>query len=872
MHPLFASFLIALIIQSSSDSSWQKSDKIITKLESITNAFIGYYNDEVFILGGFNTENNIIRFPLDISSLHSNTTSHQFGLQKSQSFIQINDSIWMLPYNQRGLSVYDLSTSAFNKPTTYGDDMTAATAYRCLVNYEQYLFIGGGSDSSGHFYASFSIYDITQNEWNTGTVIQVARGTHSCNIVENSLYVIGGWAHKPLDSIEYASFTFESGVLSTTTPAWSYTEDHLITARRQHRSVVFGTDIYVIGGCTSDVTYCPQSQNTLSSVEIIDTVHNTVSQGSELIYGKNVQAVLILDTIIYSFGGYPTGTDNYHYQYVNVITSSPTSAPSNYPTRSPSTAPSNHPTFSPSAAPTNNPSYSPTIAPTNSPTRFPTNVNAYNKKLKALYKLSNLTEANVDYISKTSEDFMTKTSELIETSYVNVPVDDYHLEYRQFQITFHETYYETQTQQFQRMVIGSYIHCESDDVAKLVKAISSLAGFTNPVTDYFRTLTEFNGNKDVEFSAEIMEFNYSINVSESYDFISYSLYGFSAIMALISFVAFKYNTKEGTKTDDSDWSVLLFVSLAISDFVTDISVSAEICHRFATDTGNALLYIAGIGSVIFIILPYTINIYTAVQIETYIAENEIAVLHFKRYRSLFVIVMLFTGSSYISVALFSSRLFALDICNSGLTKFELNKLTNLKLFASVLSENLPQTAIYIIYIIYQNDFPSDIMIMSWVCSWLSIIAAVITYLMGRRTTNYMTIKYKLKLVKLNGNLLKDEKEKVLQNKECKKVLRQVLCQALNIHENMIEFGFAQLSQNGVTIIVLHYVFQQELEQTQSLNGFTFISDLYDSNTRAIGDLLSAHFGFDASFTINLINNHQQEMGSMPVEIHTLLMQ
>eukprot|EP01084_Bolivina_argentea_P054773 100435_1 len=235
-------------------------------------------------------------------------------------------------------------------------------------------------------------------------------------------------------------------------------------------------------------------------------------------------------------------------------------------------------------------------------------------------------------------------------------------------------------------------------------------------------------------------------------------------------------------------------------------------------------------------------------------------MHFNQYRIVFVVTMLFSGSTYISALLLSSKLFAAEIFCSGLTKYELRKLSKLKMFGAVLAENFPQLIIQILYAVYKSDVPSIIFIMSFVSSLLSIVSAVLQYFMQRRSSNYTVVQYRVKIIKINAlNLLKHEQRKTLQKKECHKELRISLCTALNIDDHSLEFGKVTILNNGVSVKVIHYVFADDLGNRSHT---TMIGYLYNMHKQEVDNALSAHFGFDGTSTVNAMNIVSQEMQSI----------
>merc|ERR1712228_690476 len=108
------------------------------------------------------------------------------------------------------------------------------------------------------------------------------------------------------------------------------------------------------------------------------------------------------------------------------------------------------------------------------------------------------------------------------------------------------------------------------------------------------------------------------------------------------------------------------------------------------DDQNPLLIISTIGVITFVILPYAVNLFIATKIKAFVSLNIAAAAYFESNSALFISLCIFSGSSYSSMQLLSSRLFNLDILSSGLTKYEMRQLSSIKVFGNVLAENVPQ--------------------------------------------------------------------------------------------------------------------------------------------------------------------------------------
>eukprot|EP01084_Bolivina_argentea_P035506 65852_1 len=104
----------------------------------------------------------------------------------------------MLPSLQDYINVYDLVQKNIIKTVSFPG---TAVWGRCVTSNNEYIFIIGGwvSGYSGTPVKDFHIYNRNRTTWSTGTSLNNGRHYHSCNVVENTVYIIGGVGN----SIEY---------------------------------------------------------------------------------------------------------------------------------------------------------------------------------------------------------------------------------------------------------------------------------------------------------------------------------------------------------------------------------------------------------------------------------------------------------------------------------------------------------------------------------------------------------------------------------------------------------------------------------------------------------------------------------------------
>eukprot|EP01083_Nonionella_stella_P002768 7944_1 len=136
------------------------------------------------------------------------------------------------------------------------------------------------------------------------------------------------------------------------------------------RSIAYSEYVLVVGGRRANNVFAAE-------LHIIDTTTDSVSvSDSTMHYGASNFGVILVDNVIYKFGGINTLTpspitDGWLDQWETCQLTS--SIPSNDPSIAPSNNPTDDPTDDPTNAPTVNPTDDPSIAPSNNPTNDPTN-------------------------------------------------------------------------------------------------------------------------------------------------------------------------------------------------------------------------------------------------------------------------------------------------------------------------------------------------------------------------------------------------------------------------------------------------------------------------------------------------------------------
>ena len=234
------------------------------------------------------------------------------------------------------------------------------------------------------------------------------------------------------------------------------------------------------------------------------------------------------------------------------------------------------------------------------------------------------------------------------------------------------------------------------------------------------------------------------------------------------------------RMDSGNVMALTNFGLQIYDLVTDILLAIEIFEAFAergislnevfikgSDGRDNALVICSLGSVIFVVFPYFSNVFAATQVKEKIRTNRMALAWFQGNTSIFVILTIMTGSCYVALQLVSSSLFGLFLLRSGITQYELNELSSLKIFLTVVFENIPQFIIQMLYlwiITLKDSRPTPVVYLSIISSVVSVTMAIATYCLNKKIVGVQVIHYYVEIAVREGYGRKSTKNLLLSPK------------------------------------------------------------------------------------------------------------
>eukprot|EP01083_Nonionella_stella_P162349 532907_1 len=371
MVKLLFSHIVLVLFYKSVQAEWILSTSTLPR-KSHTMA-IGSYNQSIYILGAVGPNNDhpngqqLVEYDIFRDEIidHGVSALPRKVYGETQHHTQIDNTLYIIDFSGQSLVTYNMETNSFNSnyqsiPTTVGE-------YACLASRTIYLYVVGGYGSTD--LDIVQVLDLTTNSWlNSVPSMQEPRTGPSCIVDESfMLYAIGGYLYidtmyLPISSIEriYTNNIDQNN--------WAYIEPLHHTGYGE-LSVLYNNNIYHVGGLAGDGNY---GWTYLDTMQIINTATGTVSESpDQLPYTVAGSATIIVGNILYAFGGY-SGTEILDtWMKYELLTTTSTDNPSEYPSENPSTVATDNPTQNPSTIPTDNPSPNPTLNPSSVPTRNP---------------------------------------------------------------------------------------------------------------------------------------------------------------------------------------------------------------------------------------------------------------------------------------------------------------------------------------------------------------------------------------------------------------------------------------------------------------------------------------------------------------------
>ena len=165
--------------------------------------------------------------------------------------------------------------------------------------------------------------------------------------------------------------------------------------------------------------------------------------------------------------------------------------------------------------------------------------------------------------------------------------------------------------------------------------------------------------------------------------------------------------------------------------------------------------------VLFIIVPYTVNVFGSCFLKNRIEYNRMAVSWFIQYSTLYSGLVIISGGAIASLSLVSSKLFGMRVFSTGLTSIDFIQFKGYKVFYTVILENLPQLVLQIIYIVTYGagkTLTQPATIAAFISSSVAIVVSIFSYILTAQF-NMNRIITSL-VITFNSNSLDEDKEKL----------------------------------------------------------------------------------------------------------------
>eukprot|EP01083_Nonionella_stella_P284771 969459_1 len=448
-------------------------------------------------------------------------------------------------------------------------------------------------------------------------------------------------------------------------------------------------------------------------------------------------------------------------------TSAPTAPPTHAPSISPSSTPTSPPTLAPSFAPIHAPSGSPTGAPSNSPSFSPTNAPTYNPIssddfpffMQITFILIGVDKNIKTHLGQNPRNESDHILNIMKDQYVanglGIFRQDFMLQALSIQgVEIEDITPRTAVDWMNKNKLDFLINTECTEFA--CASIKQQSKEENDLDDLVTgALQEYYANDQLQFKIKSGDSLQRVSKDAEHDEINWELIGMSGVcglLILIAFLALLFNKKHVPMlpgfhiVDNAKWTSVVMFSLQFWDFYSDIILALEIWNIEIDldERHHMLLLISAIGSTFFVLVPYIANLAVAARIKHMIYKNPIARDYFQGNTALFSIAVVITGGCYPALALISSGLFGLQILTSGLTQYELKRMSRIKVFGTVVLENIPQIICQVLYAYSLGKLTHNAQL-AMITSLLSVTASTLSFLIDRDTEYTTAVQYYLSL-------------------------------------------------------------------------------------------------------------------------------
>ena len=571
--------------------------------------------------------------------------------------------------------------------------------------------------------------------------------------------------------------------------------------------------------------------------------------------------------------------------------SAPTFSPTNSPTTGPTPAPSDSPTPVPSFAPSSSPTAAPTLSPTEPPTFNPTSSDwVFTAFMEVQYYiLQKLTYDNVVYIINDNTLSSTKYQGLnianepkviFQTELAHAFYDP-QFTHDSFEVVFHNVSFSNPTDAIQvlsqsdvdnlsiELLFNVEVRFDKEDIGFLrIEAVSD--EFLARMTERIRLrLSNDRATFGITGGSSSLNIQEVIVIDETSDDLLIFLISWISLMVVISILAFAsqkgaFKKCRSAIADETQYFSILVLGIQVWDLVSDLYLSFEILDVYNLKRESIFGYLF-VASMFFSVMPYLANLAIAANIRKYdaVQKNVAATSYMNQRSALFVILTVITGGSHPALAVLSSNVFGLEIFTTGLTKYELNRLQKIKIFSTIILDNLPQIGIQFWYSDLIEEFTSTARL-AFSASILSVVATILTSIVSRESNfNGSHVSYYLSFSNSAGHRSRsmsttrkhsshhiEALQKIRQHRWQRNILTERLTKVLQIPKTNVEIGYVFLTNNGCIVHIIHAVSKTQLEELKTeihqrlwarITPIFYVQQLYLLHKDEVTDVFQEHF-------------------------------
>eukprot|EP01083_Nonionella_stella_P121499 365095_1 len=372
MSAFLSQLLCVVIVMVWKPVATQTCQQSARSLQDVVDGLQAIYSDEtkyVYLFGG-DGNSKIHKWDLnskiDKAGIGLIPQSADRFYSWNRNAVLIDNIVWFIGMRHKTSSYasdqifkYDVITEAW-VDTTNLLPPPVSLSYGCLATNHTHIFlVDGKSDSQDRNPRVLQIYNIARNQWTTTNTPYDDSAQYEwyypyCHIVHDELFVFGGQfaypgttVRTPVRDIHKYSLELDQWTtLPVSLPA---------NSGSYSGQIVFYDDVlYLVGDDQRNII---RGFN-INTQTFDETMALPTSVGST--------GVILVDNVIYVFGGYDADGAVSNIQYCTLPTAEPTGAPSAFPSISPSAHSAN-----PSAFPSKFPSINPSRFPSEFPSRLP---------------------------------------------------------------------------------------------------------------------------------------------------------------------------------------------------------------------------------------------------------------------------------------------------------------------------------------------------------------------------------------------------------------------------------------------------------------------------------------------------------------------